>query len=297
MSAQPASPTAVRPTWAAPGTQAPRPVRALTSDPWQDDPRLWRATQLRSHPAPCWPSGFAALDAELPGGGWPTHMVCELLMETPGSCEWRLLAPAFQGQATPAPRPLAPKAPTTHRPHTRKGHPPPVLLINPPHRPHLPGLMAQGLTGWRWIWVAPSDARQTLWAVEQAVRAQAAAAVVAWLPDLRPEQLRRLQIAALASPAPVFLIRPLSAAAQASAAPLRVQVRSTAPWAVHLRIIKRRGPPQTDWFALPSLPDALAPVLTPRMRQVGPGVSTPLTAHVHAHALGVPHETALVGAV
>jgi len=242
-------------------------VAPLPPDPWQDDPRVWRAASLRSNASPCVPSGFAALDAELPGGGWPTRMLCELLLEAPGACEWRLLAPALRAWASPV------RAPRRGR-RGAAGPPRPVLLVNPPHVPHVPGLAGQGLGGLRWVWVAPEGARHTLWAVEQAIRAQASAAVLAWLPEARPDQLRRLQVAALASPAPVFLIRPLAALAQASAAPLRVQVRGESPWSLQVQVVKRRGPPQAGWLSLPAVPDALAPLLTARMRRAG-GAHTP----------------------
>ncbi|MFX8125914.1 hypothetical protein ABTL08_19180, partial [Acinetobacter baumannii] len=41
--------------------------------------RLWRGSSLGAHSAPTLPSGFAALDAELPGGGWPLGAVTEKL--------------------------------------------------------------------------------------------------------------------------------------------------------------------------------------------------------------------------
>ena len=44
-------------------------------------------------------SGFAALDAELPGGGWPRRVLSELLLPHPGVGEIRLLAPALVGGA------------------------------------------------------------------------------------------------------------------------------------------------------------------------------------------------------
>ncbi|HZM34775.1 MAG TPA: hypothetical protein VFC18_09790, partial [Burkholderiales bacterium] len=40
--------------------------------------RVWRGAGLAS-PAPCLPTGFPALDAELPGGGWPTAALTEIL--------------------------------------------------------------------------------------------------------------------------------------------------------------------------------------------------------------------------
>ena len=51
---------------------------------------------------PC-ASGFAALDAELPGGGWPRRVLSELLLPHPGVGEIRLLAPALVAVAAEPP--------------------------------------------------------------------------------------------------------------------------------------------------------------------------------------------------
>ncbi|HEY9105608.1 MAG TPA: hypothetical protein VIN58_02930, partial [Roseateles sp.] len=68
--------------------------------------RLWRGSSLGAAADPTLASGFAALDAELPGGGWPLRAVTELLTPQTGVLEWRLLAPALRGwwqaQALPA---------------------------------------------------------------------------------------------------------------------------------------------------------------------------------------------------
>ncbi|MDP3082599.1 MAG: hypothetical protein Q8N44_02745, partial [Rubrivivax sp.] len=58
-------------------------------------PALWRAHQVGRQPTATRPTGFAALDAELPGGGWPAGMLSELLLPHPGVGEIRLLAPAL----------------------------------------------------------------------------------------------------------------------------------------------------------------------------------------------------------
>jgi hypothetical protein len=69
-------------------------------------------------------SGFAALDAELPGGGWPLGALCELLPRHVGIGELRLLGPALASLSA-AGRSLA--------------------WIAPPHRPYAPALAAAGI--------------------------------------------------------------------------------------------------------------------------------------------------------
>jgi protein ImuA len=46
---------------------------------------------------------------------------------------------------------------------------------------------------------------ERLWATEQILQAGPVGAVLAWLPQARPEQIRRLQIHAQSCDAPVFL--------------------------------------------------------------------------------------------
>lgn len=66
-------------------------------------PSLWRASQLGGAARRVTPSGFEALDAELPGGGWPHGALTELLLAQPGVGELRLLASAL-GAAAPVAR-------------------------------------------------------------------------------------------------------------------------------------------------------------------------------------------------
>lgn len=246
------------------------PTVVLAADPSHAgllaDARLWRATSLGASASPCIASGFGALDAQLPGGGWPTRMLSEILQAQAGRCEWRLLGPALgrllQQQASQS-QPMRRK-PTTPTPAAR----PPLLLINPPQQPHLPGLRVHGITPQQLIWVAPANALQALWATEQAIKANAAGAVLAWLPEARPAQIRRLQAAALGSAAPVFLFRPLAVQTQSSAAPLRLILSPGADWQLQVHIIKRRGPAHAQTLRLEALPAELATLLA--LRQLRP---------------------------
>lgn len=224
--------------------------------------RLWRGSSLGAAAAPTLPSGFAALDAELPGGGWPMQAATELLTPQPGVLEWRLLAPTLSGwwagQAGPGRRSHATVAPALRS----------LLLINPPHTPHLPGLRALGLPPETLIWVSTATPAEVLWAAEQAVKSRMA--VLAWLPEARPEQIRRLQVNALGSDAPAFLVRPERAGQQSSAAPLRVVVRPGDGWGLDVHLLKRRGPAHAGWLALPAVPDAVEPLLTAARRKPQP---------------------------
>ena len=243
--------------------------------------QVWRANSLGHSPKPGLSSGFAALDAQLPGAGWPSHALSEILQPPHTQLEWRLLGPALRALlAPPTPHTAAPSSRQAKRPQQpqQQGRAPVVLLINPPYTPHLPGLQAAcGAAAEQVLWIVAGTAQQQLWATEQAIKANAAAAILAWLPQAKPEQIRRLQSHAQSCSAPVFLLRPLAAHTQASAAPLRVALSVGADWCLQVQILKRRGPTHEQALLLPALPAGLQEVLSPRMlAQPWPSVGTPV---------------------
>jgi protein ImuA len=228
-------------------------------------PALWRASQLGHATRAGLASGFAALDAELPGGGWPCGALTELLLPHPGVGEWRLLAPVLAAlqrgrgeRAGDLPRDL----------------PRSVMLFDPPAQPCAWTMAALGLDLAQVVIVqgraqprgrarlgVPLPGLDTLWALEQTLASGQVGAVLAWLPArLRGDALRRLQLAAQAHPGPVFLLRDLPARLKPSAAPLRLQLAPGAPDELRLRLLKRRGPPLPEplTLALPSVLSAQA---------------------------------------
>ncbi|MFG6465348.1 recombinase RecA [Roseateles sp. BYS87W] len=248
--------------------------------------RLWRGTSLGRTAEPVLASGFEALDAELPGGGWPLKAVTELLTPQAGTLEWRLLAPALRrwwaGQAPASPRP---PHPLPHLlPTRRMARAAPaaalrsLLLIHPPHAPHLPGLQRLGLPASALVWVSARTPAEGLWAAEQAIKSHVA--VLAWLPQARPEQIRRLQVAALGCDAPVFLVRPEQLGSQSSAAPLRLAVRPGPGWGLDVHLIKRRGPAHDGWLTLPAIPGAVEALL--------PCAPTPAQPSPRPHPAALP---------
>jgi protein ImuA len=111
------------------------------------------------------------------------------------------------------------------------------------------------------VWVRTASVAQSLWATEQAIKSLGPAAVLAWLPHARPEQIRRLQIHAMEGDAPVFLMRPATAQHEPSAAPLRVLVEPAGPAHLGLRIVKRRGAAYEGVITLRAMPSRLAAVV------------------------------------
>ncbi|MBN8441695.1 MAG: translesion DNA synthesis-associated protein ImuA [Thauera sp.] len=188
---------------------------------------VWHASQLAHGSGPVLPSGFAALDAELPGGGWPANALIELLVDRPGIGELSLLLPVLC--TTPPERWLA--------------------WISPPFLPYAPALVAAGIPLSRLLLIRPAE-KEILWAARQAVSSGACTAVLAWPQHIDTAGLRRLQLAAEDASTPLFLFRPRAAALQSSPAPLRLILEGGSA-AQQITILKRRGPPAAKALHLP----------------------------------------------
>ena len=206
-------------------------------------------------------SGHAALDAELPGGGWPAQSLTEVLQVQSGQAEWRLLGPTLAQLV-------------------RQGGS--VLLIGPPHVPFLPGLAQAGLPDHRLIWVDAQTPAERLWATEQALKAGCVSAVLSWLPQARPAQIRRLHACAAQHPGLLFVFRPQQAQDEASAAPLRLTLGvGPCPHPLLVHVFKRRGPAMATPLSLGHWP-AGVPQVWPASIQAPPDVHQPrLDARLH----------------
>jgi len=102
----------------------------------------------------------------------------------------------------------------------------------------------------RLLWVqSPADAAR-LWATEQSLRCADVIAVLAWLPKVRPDALRRLHLIAIENAKPLFVLRAATAGDQSSAAPLRLLLEGGEAMRVH--VLKRRGPPLEEAVVLPA---------------------------------------------
>lgn len=227
---------------------------------------VWRGCEVGGAAARTVPTGFGALDDQLPGGGWPTHSLTELLMPQPALCEWRLLGAALPAFMQSGGR---------------------IYLIAPPKQPHAPGLAQLGVPADQLIWVRTTAPMDGLWATEQIVKSDPAGAVLSWLPQARPEQIRRLQIHAQSCDAPVFLFRPVAALHDASPAPLRVCVALADEWHLEIRIPKRRGASFDDPLYLAAMPANLEGVIPPRLKTLpAPAAAPSRKEFTDARALG-----------
>lgn len=227
-------------------------------------PSLWRAHQLGRTGADARTTGFDALDAVLPGRGWPVQGLSELLLPHPGVGELRLLAPALAAAQVGG-----------------RG----LMWFEPPAAPCAWALSALGIdmrqlvvvrarqalamggkgqNGQKGRFERAPPAADILWALEHALKSGHLGAVVAWLPARLPaDALRRLQLAAQAHGGPAFLLRPAVARHTPSAAPLRLVLSSAGPDLLGVAVLKRRGPPLAAPLTL-ELPQVLSPTALAR---------------------------------
>jgi cell division inhibitor SulA/protein ImuA len=182
---------------------------------------VWRGGAPAAPAAAAVPSGFATLDRELPGGGWPAGALSEILCPADGLGELQLVMPALATLTAAGRR---------------------VAWLAPPYLPYAPALAAAGVRLELFTVVRAPGRRDALWAAEQVLRAGTCHALLAWLRDARYAELRRLAVAAQGANAVVALFRPPGAGREPSPAALRLALE----WRggqLAARILKRRGAP------------------------------------------------------
>jgi len=193
-------------------------------------PHIWRGRSRAAKDG--LPTGFAALDRYLPGGGWPRRAVTEIYLEHYGIGELSLLMPALAG--------LCRESEALRW----------IVWVAPPFVPYAPALRRRGIDLDRVLLVHPSTAQvrraqmrranDVLWAVEQTVRSGSSIAVLAWLEEAGHLVLRRLQLAAEANGCWTVLFRPVKAMRQISPAVLRMKL-SRREHKARVEIFKCRG--------------------------------------------------------
>jgi protein ImuA len=178
-------------------TQAVMPLQALLRDR-----RLWRGDSVA--PVRAQASGHVALDAVLPGQGWPLGALSEILYTRSGVGELSLVLPLLR-QLTQAGTPVA--------------------MIRPAHLPYAPALAAAGVALPQLLVVTPQTDADALWSAEQLLHA-GAGAVLLWLERIELAASRRLQLAAETGGSIALLLRPATPAslAQGGIAALRLQI-------------------------------------------------------------------------
>jgi protein ImuA len=224
------------------------PIPAARALPDFANTNVWRAGELGSASVQTIATAYAALDAVLPGGGWPQGALIEVLQPQAGVHEWGLVAPALAALQARALGEL-------------------TVLVGTPWLPFGPALGARAMDMRRLLSIQgkPGDAPSLLWATREALQCADVQSVLAWLPDARSAHVRRLQIAAHAHHKLLFVFRPLRAQHESSPAPLLLDTRP-ARLAALLAASRERARRQREEAGV------LAPLLLPSR------VSLPLTS-------------------
>ena len=188
------------------------------------DARVWKLKDASAAPPrPVWSTGSSSLDARLPGGGWPTASLVEVLIDETGLGEVQLFLPALVASQ-----------------RRTDGETPWLVWIAPPHEPFAPALSQQGIDLGRLLVVRPASAMEALWAAEQALSSGVCAAVLLWLKGTDDRWLRRLKLAAEAGGALGVLFRPERHRFESSPASLRLVI-TKGEHATRLDLLKVQG--------------------------------------------------------
>jgi len=205
-------------------------------------PQVWRGRELAQAQERTVPSGHAALDAQLPGGGWPLGSLVEVLQQEQQQHVWQLVGPALA------------------RAMQAGGEP--AVLVNAPYQPFGPSLRSLGIVPERLLCVRSEKPAGRLWAAEQSLHCADVCAVLAWLPQARNEDLRRLHLSAQAGEKLLVVFRPVLARNEATPARLRLLVQGAEE--LEVRILKRRGPPLLQPLSMQAQPARLSALLAAR---------------------------------
>jgi protein ImuA len=235
----------------------PAPVAAVARNRAAVMAELRRLMPRMGEPRKPLPFGLAAIDSHLPDGG----LACGALHEIVPAAEsciaaafgfiaavlGRISSPPPCGEglgvgvgrfcksvdvfASPHdPHPTLPTRGREQQAASPRAHP--LFFIAPtyglrPYRPHGRlhghGLSALGLDPGRLILVETAHRKETLWAMEEAVRSAAPAAVVGIIDTLDLKLSQRLHLAATDAGVPLFLLRP-AATLESSAAATRWRI-------------------------------------------------------------------------
>jgi protein ImuA len=233
---------------------------------------VWRADAVDQAVAHTIDTGYAALNAVLPGGGWPQGALVEVVQPQAGQHEWGLVAPALARLQAAEPGKL-------------------LVLAGAPCQPFGAALAARELDMRRLLCVQPArgDGPSLLWSTREALQCADVAAVLAWLPDARSAHLRRLQIAAHAHNTLLFVFRTPRAQAESSPAPLRLLLEGAVgeDGQVRVHLLKRRGPLLAAPLLLDTRPGRLSALIAASRERLRlkREENAPLFPKAHVHAL------------
>jgi protein ImuA len=216
-------------------------------------------------------SGCPGLDRLLPQGGWPRGSLIEWLSEEPGSGAG-MLALAAAREA-----------------HGEGGA---VVVVDRTGTFYPPAAALWRLDLASTILVHPTSDKDEQWALDQALRCEHTAAVLAWPRRLDGRTFRRLQLAAEASGAVGLLVRPITAQREPSWADVRLLVapRPSVPraspdggWQLSVQLLRCRGQfGKTQGQVLMEIDERTGDIHEARPRHLAPQLAHPTTAQQQA---------------
>ena len=184
----------------------------------ENNPQVWRGKDAGRYLKAGIPTGFAELDATLPGSGWPAKAIVEMITPQWGMGELQLLLPLMR----------------TMTQQKRW-----ILWISPPYVPYAPALERAGIDMDYVVTVQASHSlKDALWSIEKALQSSGCALVFGWLDGFAHGAMRRLQLAAETGNSLGVLFRQHNDEYSHAALRLRLQPSATG---VHVEILKARG--------------------------------------------------------
>jgi hypothetical protein len=178
---------------------------------------IWRGCRAQDKAWPVIATGFAELDAALPGGGWPLGALLEIATTHLGIGELRLLLPAMAEIS-------------------RSGRW--IAWVTPPYQPYAPALSQAGVDLAYLLIVDAREAADIPWSLEKLLRSGHCGMTLAWPKRLSAHQARRLQLAAEEGSALAVLFP--RETGESGYAAVRLVVRA-GPEGLEVNIVKARG--------------------------------------------------------
>lgn len=164
-------------------------------------------------------TGYPALDAMLPRGGWPVGGITEIFCADDSRLVLPLVWPAL-ARLSQAKRWLA--------------------MIAPPNAPSRAELQAEGIDLGHVLMIHPHATSNGLWAVEHALRAGTCAAVLSWVNQADRHAMQDLRGAALAGNSCGLIFRPHWTMEQPGIDSLRLRVTATAAHGLYVELLEQR---------------------------------------------------------
>jgi len=182
--------------------------------------QVWQAQQHLPPQHQTISSGYTALDARLPNGGWQPGQVCEIYHQGGGVGELSIVIPALAKLSQQARW---------------------LLWVAPPAIPYAPALELAGVRSERILMVHPRSYKEAVWCMEEGLKSGHCSAVLGWLQEWDKQHIRRLQIAAADNRSHCWLWPQTGLDTSGSPAALRLEVARQQADTLQVTFHKRRG--------------------------------------------------------